>query len=598
MPVIGTAGHVDHGKSTLTLALTGRDPDRWEEEKRRGLTIDLGFAWTSLPGGSEVSFVDVPGHERFIKNMLAGVEAIDVALFVVAADEGWKAQSEEHLAVLDLLEVRHGVVALTKIDRVDGDTADLVRIDIEERLLGTTLEGAPIVGVSAITGEGVEPLRALLAAAIRAANPRSNGRPRLWIDRSFSIVGTGTVVTGTLLGAPLEVGMTVEIWPAEGGVGASAARIRSLESHETRMEKVDPHRRVAASLVGVERDQTSRGSMLGLPGEWQPTRRFLATIRHPRHVDGIGRRNALQLHIGSGAWPVRARQLSENALLCELNTELCLQVGDRFILRDTGRRAVVGGGKVLDPAPTTRGGTIRQSAEELTKVLEAGPDQIADTLLSVRKSASPTTLRAHSGGGRPLQAVTVGDLLLHADEARRLTSSLMDLVLTFHEQNPMRPGAPAALLASRIGVSPAVVEALARTEPQLEVEHGVVSHRDRAKAADPTSTPQWQRARQLLEADALAVPRIGELGLEPELFHALVRAGALIKISDDLAYLPDQVRSLLSVLANMPSEFTVSDFREAAAITRKYAVPFLEWADLQGKTLRRADTRTVRDASL
>ncbi|HEX5672355.1 MAG TPA: SelB C-terminal domain-containing protein, partial [Acidimicrobiia bacterium] len=399
-------------------------------------------------------------------------------------------------------------------------------------------------------------------------------------------------------GAALEVGMTVDIWPAAGGVGANAARIRSLESHETRMEKVEPYRRVAASLVGIERQEAPRGSMVGLPGEWQPTRRFLATFRHPRHVDGIGPRNALQLHVGSGAWPIRSRMLSENALLCELNTDLCLQVGDRFILRDTGRRAVVGGGQVLDPGPAARGDAIRRAAETLTKTLTAGPDQIADALLSVRKSASPTTLRAHSGGGRPLHAVPVGELLLHADETRRLTSSLLDLVLSFHEENPMRPGAPAALLSNRIGVSPAVVEALARSEPQLDVEHGVVSHRDRATAADPTSTPQWQRARQLLEADGLAVPRIGELGLDPELFHALVRAGALIKISDELAYLPDQVRNLLSVLASMPPEFTVSDFREAASITRKYAVPFLEWTDLQGKTLRRADTRTVRNTSL
>jgi selenocysteine-specific elongation factor len=392
--------------------------------------------------------------------------------------------------------------------------------------------------------------------------------------------------------------MTVDIWPAEGGVGASAARIRSLESHETRVEKVEPFRRVAASLVGVEREQTSRGSMLGLPGEWQPTRRFLATLRHPRHVDGIGPRNSLQLHLGSGAWPVRARLLTEHALLCELDTELCLQVGDRFILRDTGRRAVVGGGQVIDPAPATRGEAMRRSAEKLTKAIGSGPDHIADALLSVRKSASPVTLRAHSGGGQPLHAVTVGDLMLHADEARRLTESLLSLVLAFHEENPMRPGAPAALLSNRMGVSSAVVEALARTEPQLEVDHGVISHRDRTKPDDPTSAPQWQGARQLLEEGGLTVPRIGELGLEPELFHALVRAGALIKISDDLAYLPDQVRSLLSVLANMPPEFTVSDFREAATITRKYAVPFLEWTDLLGKTLRRGDTRTVRDTSL
>ena len=597
MPVIGTAGHVDHGKSTLILALTGRDPDRWDEEKRRGLTIDLGFAWASLPGGVEVSFVDVPGHERFIKNMLAGVEAIDLALFVVAADEGWKAQSEEHLAVLDLLEVRHGVVALTKVDRVDDDTAELMRLDIDERLAGTTLQGSPVVAVSAVTGEGIEPLRALLAAATRAVTPQQSGRPRMWIDRSFSISGTGTVITGTLLGGALETGMTVDIWRAEGGVGADAARIRSLESHETRREKVEPFRRVAASLVGVEREKISRGSMLGLPGEWQPTRRFLATIRHPRHVGGLGPRNALQIHLGSGAWPVRARQLSETALLCELSTELCLQVGDRFILRDTGRRAVVGGGQVLDPAPPTRGPAIRAAADALIEHLAADPDHIAAALLSVRRSASPTTLRAHSGGGRPTQAVAIGELLLHPDEARRLAAIMIDLVRRFHQETPMRPGASATLLANRLGTSPAVVEALARTDPQLQVDHGVVSHRDREVAQDPTATPQWQQARQLLEDDGMAVPRINELGLDPELFHALVRAGAVVKISNELAYLPDQVRDLLSVLARMPSEFKVSDFREAAGITRKYAVPFLEWTDLAGMTVRHADTRTVRNTS-
>lgn len=597
MPVVGTAGHVDHGKSTLILALTGRDPDRWDEEKRRGLTIDLGFAWSSLPGGLEVSFVDVPGHERFIKNMLAGVEAIDVALFVVAADEGWKAQSEEHLAVLDLLEVRHGVVALTKIDRIDNDTVELVRLGIEERLAGTTLQGSPVVPVSAATGEGVDQLRGLLAAQARAADPKQTGRPRMWIDRSFTIAGTGTVVTGTLLGAPLKTGMTVDIWSAEGGVGADAARIRSLESHETRTDTALPYRRVAVSLVGVDRDDISRGAMLGRPGEWQPTRRFLATVRHPRHIDGLGPRNALHLHIGSGAWPVRARQLNDTILLCEVRSALCLQVGDRFILRDTGRRTVVGGGQVLDPSPPVRGDALRSAAAVMTDHLNSGPDHIAAALLSIRRSASPATLRAHSGGGRPPRAVSVGELMVHPDEAGRLTIELVEIVSRFHASTPLRPGAPATLLATQLGTTPAVVEAIARAEPMLHVEHGLVSQLDRSRADDPAASPEWLSVRGRLEAEGLTVPRIAELGLEPEVFHALVRAGELVKISDDLAYLPDQIRQLISVLRSLPAEFTVSEFREAAGITRKYAVPFLEWADSQGITQRRADKRIVRDTS-
>lgn len=597
MPVVGTAGHVDHGKSTLTLALTGRDPDRWEEEKRRGLTIDLGFAWTSLPGGLEVSFVDVPGHERFIKNMLAGVEAIDVALFVVAVDEGWKAQSEEHLSVLDLLEVRHGVVALTKIDRVDNDTVELVRLGIEEQLAGTTLEGSPVIPVSATTGEGMDQLRDLLATRARAADPTQTGRPRMWIDRSFTIAGTGTVVTGTLLGAPLETGMTIDIWPAHGGVGADAARIRSIESHETRLETVLPFRRVAVSLVGVERDEIGRGAMLGRPGDWQPTRRFLATFRHPRQVEGLGPRNALHLHIGSGAWPVRARQLSDTTLLCELRTELCLQVGDRFILRDTGRRVVVGGGQVLDPAPPLQGAALRSAAVVMTDQLRSSPDHIAAALLSIRGSATAATLRAHSGGGRPPAAVAVGELMVDPHEAARLTTELFDLVGRFHQSSPMRPGAPTTLLADRLGTTPAVVEALARAESRLQFDHGLVSQLDREEAADPSASPVWLNARQRLENEGPSVPRISELDLDPELLHALVRAGELVKISEDFVYLPTQIRELMSVLETMPAEFTVSDFRESAGITRKYAVPFLEWTDAQGKTQRRADMRTVRDTT-
>ncbi|MGH8875565.1 MAG: selenocysteine-specific translation elongation factor, partial [Acidimicrobiia bacterium] len=250
MPVVGTAGHVDHGKSTLVRALTGRDPDRWEEEKRRGLTIDLGFAWTTLPDGSEVSFVDVPGHERFIKNMLAGVEAIDVALLVVAADEGWMPQSEEHLAVLDLLGVRHGVVAVTKVDRVDADMVELATLEVEERLRGTSLEGCPVVPVAAPAGKGLDELRARLVEATAASERPATGRSRLWIDRAFTIAGAGTVVTGTLLDGPLEVGEQVTVWPLQ-----IDARVRGLQSHERDLRRAEPRRRVAINLAGLDRHQ-------------------------------------------------------------------------------------------------------------------------------------------------------------------------------------------------------------------------------------------------------------------------------------------------------------------------------------------------------
>ncbi|MGH3649482.1 MAG: selenocysteine-specific translation elongation factor, partial [Acidimicrobiia bacterium] len=245
MPLIGTAGHVDHGKSTLIQRITGRDPDRWAEEKRRGLTIDLGFAWTTLPDGTEVSFVDVPGHEKFLKNMLAGIEAIDVALFVVAADEGWMPQSEEHLAVLDLLEVGRGVVALTKVDLVEEDLAELAAAETADRLAGTSLEASEIIPVSGMTGEGVSDLLDALVAQMPDSHV-AGSRPRLWVDRSFTLPGAGTILTGTLLDGALSVEDVVEVYPT-GNLG----RVRAIQSHEKSHQRIGPGRRVALNVSGV-----------------------------------------------------------------------------------------------------------------------------------------------------------------------------------------------------------------------------------------------------------------------------------------------------------------------------------------------------------
>ncbi|MCJ7780343.1 MAG: selenocysteine-specific translation elongation factor, partial [Acidimicrobiia bacterium] len=256
MPIIGTAGHVDHGKSTLVKALTGRDPDRWAEEKERGLTIDLGFAWTRL-GDEVVGFVDVPGHERFIKNMLAGVGGLDVALFVVAADEGWMPQSEEHLAVLDLLEVGHGVIALTRVDLADSELIELSTIDIAEHVEGTVAESWPVVELSATTGTGMDELVASLVDALAEAGaPRNLGRPRMWIDRAFAISGAGVVVTGTLVDGSISVGDRLQCFP--GGT----VRLRSLQSHETDHDTLGPGTRTAANLVGIDRNDLARGTLL------------------------------------------------------------------------------------------------------------------------------------------------------------------------------------------------------------------------------------------------------------------------------------------------------------------------------------------------
>lgn len=584
MPVVGTAGHVDHGKSTLVLALTGRDPDRWAEEKARGLTIDLGFAWATLDDGTEVSFVDVPGHERYAKNMLAGIETIDVALLVVAADEGWMPQSEEHLAVLDLLEVRRGVVALTKVDRVDEETAALAALDVEERLAGSTLAGSPIVAVSAVTGRGLDEVRAALTGAARSVAVPREGRPRLWVDRSFSIAGAGTVVTGTLLDGSLAAGDRVAVWP-----GPREARVRSLQSHEREVERVGPGRRVAAGLAGLERDEAGRGAMIGLPGQWVPTTRFLGTLRTARYVEEIADRGAYHLHLGSGAWPVRIAR-REEAVLVDLPVPLTLEVGDRFILRDTGRRQVVAGGRVLDPSP--RPG--RPPVGPLLGALDASPDERATTLLDLRSMEDVRILAAHSGGGTPAALIVEGTAV-SAATASALAGRAEDEVRAFHAANPLRPGMPLAALAGRLDAPPGLVEALVAGGGPLALADGLVRSADFGGGLTAGQEEAWSRARAALETAGLAVPGAGELGLDRELLHALVRLGRLVRVSPDLVYLPAQIEELTSVVRSMEALFTVSEFKDRAGVSRKYAVPFLEWCDATGRTVRMGDRRRRRD---
>jgi selenocysteine-specific elongation factor len=353
--VVATAGHVDHGKSSLIVRLTGIDPDRWEEEKRRGLTIDLGYAWCTLPSGREVGFVDVPGHERFIANMLAGVGPVRLVLFVVAANEGWRRQSEEHLAILDVLGAAGGVVALTKRDLVDGNTLDLVEDEVGERLAGTALARAPIVRVSATTGEGLEDLRGAIDQLVGDASAPETARARLFVDRVFSISGAGTVATGTLGGDCLAVGDEVELYPR-----GRTARIRSLQTHKRAEERACPVARVAANLAGTGRRDLDRGDVLGPPGAWRPTNVFDAVLRPVRGLaHPITPRGAFKVYAGAAEAHARIRIFGKTKLepgqeaFVRVTTRrpLVLDVFDRFVLRESGRQETVGGGSVLDPAP-------------------------------------------------------------------------------------------------------------------------------------------------------------------------------------------------------------------------------------------------------
>jgi selenocysteine-specific elongation factor len=598
MPVIGTAGHVDHGKSTLVEGLTGRDPDRWDEEKRRGLTIDLGFAWTTLPNGTEISFVDVPGHERFIKNMLAGTEAVDVALLVVAADEGWMPQSEEHLAVLDLLGVRHGVVAVTKTDRVDADLLELAILEIEEQLEGTVFESAPLVPVAAPTREGFDALLSRLEEAVDADQQESspNGRSRLWIDRAFTISGAGTVVTGTLTDGPIGVGDRLELWP-----GRHEVRVRGLQSHEQELDVVEPARRCAINLVGLERQDVQRGHMLGLPAQWAPSDLLLVDVKTARYVEGpLTNRGAYHLHLGSGSWPVTLRLIESSELsgsgaaLLRLPEEIPVAAGDRFILRETGRRAVVGGGRVLDPAPSPKRADLLESLHRLRAAVAGRPDELAGALLATRGSEDLARLAAHSGGGAPGDALTVGNLALDRDRVKFLTGRATELAKRFHEENPLRPGIQKASLASGLGVAIEVVEALIGAGEDLRDDGATVATSDFHGGLDPTREAQWQTLHDELHEAGLTVPRIKELDLDPDLLHALLRDERIVRVGSEFVYLPAQLDDLMSRVRNIEKPFTVAEFRDLFGLSRKYAVPLLEWLDANGVTERDGDIRTVQ----
>jgi selenocysteine-specific elongation factor len=390
--VIGTAGHVDHGKSALVQALTGTDPDRLAEEKARGMTIDLGFAWTTLPSGREVGFVDVPGHERFVHNMLAGVGGVDCALFVVDASEGWRPQSAEHLAILDLLGIPAGVVALTKVDLVDRATRDRVAAEVAGRLAGTALAGAAVVPTAAPSGVGVDALAGALDAALDGlAEPPDHGRPRLPVDRVFTMRGSGTVVTGTLSGGTLRAGGEAELLPA-----GRRVRIRGLQGHGRPLAEATPARRLAVNLAAVATDQVARGDVLVLPGQWAATAtadcRLRCLAAAPAPLRGRG---AYLLYAGAAETPARLQPLDAaevrpggDALVrLHLERPLVLDAFEPVVLRDSGRDETVGGGVVLDPFPLVaiRGTAARvRRTEELEAREAAGPGRLLERVLAER----------------------------------------------------------------------------------------------------------------------------------------------------------------------------------------------------------------------
>ncbi len=562
MHVVATAGHVDHGKSTLVKALTGTDPDRFAEEKERGLTIDLGFASLSLPSQRGVAIIDVPGHVRFLKNMLAGVGAVDASLFVVAATEGWKPQSEEHLRILELLGAQHGIIALTKVGIADDDLIELARLDIADHVAGTFLEDAEVIGVDALAGIGVDDLRAgldrLLDTTPQAAD---STKPRLWIDRAFAAKGAGTVVTGTLTGGRIRVDDELSVAP-----GDRQVRVRGLQSQYENRTKIGPGNRVAINLGGVSHDQVGRGDAVIKAEQWHTTDVVDASLTVLDAVDHkVSRRGAHLLYIGSGEYPVRMRILGPEALQpgqagnvrLFLPTALPLVPGDRFVLREAGRGETIGGGEILDLAP-------------VLPASKARPDRSVDRVVAERGWVDVKHLTLLTGEKRE---PTVGSWVVSPEA---LEAKLTELRTRIDEAGPL-------------GFDTAVLDDQSRAAIELLEGYSIESGRARASdAANPTADHPFLAA---LRANLLAPPDPDGIGRDE--LRDLARQGAVFS-KDGVFFATEAIDAAIDVVRGLLANadgFTVSQFRSAAGNTRKHALPLLNHLDDNAITRRRDDVR-------
>ncbi|MFE1314748.1 SelB C-terminal domain-containing protein [Streptomyces sp. NPDC058755] len=599
MHVIATAGHVDHGKSTLVKLLTGMEPDRWEQERRHGLTIDLGFAWTTLPGGPEVAFVDVPGHERFVPNMLAGVGPVPAVLFVVAADEGWMPQSAEHLQALDALGVRHALLAVTRCDLADPEPA---RRQALARLAATGLGPVDSVTVSGRTGEGLDRVHDGLKRLVGGLPPADpDADVRLWVDRSFSVVGAGTVVTGTLTAGTLR--RDAELQLASTG---AVVRVRGLQTLGRDTPEVHAVARVAVNLRGVEHQAIGRGDALLTPGRWLTTVEVDVALRG---ADGSGGDatghcdlpRQLVLHVGSASVTARVRPLGAGSARLRLARPLPLRVGDRALLRDPGRHRIAAGVDVLDVTPPelSRRGAARLRAAELAALADAPPQAAAEAMVRRRRFATVSELHAM---GLPVLGEPVGDgLRVHPAVWRELVVSLRAVVDEWRDEHPLESGMPVEAVRRRMRLPGAgVVERLAGAASLPVVEGRVCAPGSLTVLPEPVEAAVAALTAELRAAPFAApdAARMAELRLGARELAAAVRAGRLLKVADGVFLLPDGDRRAAEVLAELPQPFTLSQARQALRTTRRVAVPLLELLDRRGVTERLADnTHRVRSAS-
>ncbi|WP_435054493.1 selenocysteine-specific translation elongation factor [Micromonospora aurantiaca (nom. illeg.)] len=577
MWVVATAGHVDHGKSTLVRALTGMEPDRWAEERRRGMTIDLGFAWTTLPSGGTLAFVDVPGHERFVPNMLAGIGPVPAALIVVAADEGWMPQSAEHLAALHALGVSYGLLAVTRADLADPGPAAARAL---AEIAATSLGAVEAVPVSAVTGAGLPALRAALdRLTARLPDPARDAPVRLWVDRAFTVRGSGTVVTGTLGGGRLRAGDELEL-----AATGEAVRVRGLHSLGVARTDLEAVARAAVNLRGLPRDRVGRGDALLTPGRFGRIDLLDVRLSGDPAADLPA---TLTLHVGSAAVPARVRPLGPDTVRLRLARPLPLLIGDRALLRDPGRHHVAGGVTVLDvdPPPLRR----RGAAAARTAVL-AGLDGRPDLAGELRRRRLVRAGDLIRMGVPPTATPVAGQWLADPEHWRDLGRRLTEEVARYAAEHPLAAGVPVDVLRHRLDLPErALVTALLR--PPLRLRDGLVTAAPQgtlpdpvARAVDRVRAEYGDRPFQAPEAHHLA-----DLGLGPREIGAAVRAGALLKLAENVVLLPGAPDDAVRVLAGLPQPFTLSAARQALGTTRRVAVPLLELLDRRGATRRLPD---------
>lgn len=580
MYVVATAGHVDHGKSTLVRALTGMEPDRWAEERRRGLTIDLGFAWTQLRPGVTVAFVDVPGHERFVPNMLAGVGPVPAVLFVVAADEGWMPQSAEHLAALHALDVRHGLCVITRSDLADPEHA---RRQAVAEIARTSFGEVEAVAVSAPAGTGMPELHAALDRLLARLPPPDLDAPvRLWIDRSFTIRGSGTVVTGTLAAGRVRVGDELEI----ASLGRTV-RVRALQSLGRPESEVDGVARVAVNLRGVERHELSRGDALLTPERFHRSDTIDVRV-HGDPVASLPR--SVTLHLGSAAVSARVRPLGADTARLTLAHPLPLRIGDRGLLRNPGAHHVGGGTTVLDvvpPALRRRGAAVARA-----KVLDE-LDGRADERSELRRRGIVRRRDLQRMGVATTIAPVHDDWLVDERLWARLREKLQRLVSAWRRDRPLEPGPPVDVVRQALRLPErSLVQAM--VAPPLTIRAGRVVRADQQAALPAPVAAAVEKIRAELVASPFAAPateRLAELGLGPRELGAAVRAGVLVRIADGVVLLPGSIQDAATALGALPQPFTVSEARKALDTTRRVAVPLLELLDRKGLTQRLPDDR-------